>query len=199
MKPCCILVTGIPASGKSTMAKYLSQQLGIPMFSKDAIKERLFDTLGFKSREEKVRLGLTAMELMYDAARSCLACGQSVILENNFENTSKAGLAALLDEYRCDVITVMMNGDLRTIYERFAERDRSPLRHRGHVVNDHYPEEPGTQKKHVTIPFEVFEQSMAARGMDHQPWISACIQVDATDLNKIDSADVAVKLRAYMQ
>ena len=199
MKSCCILVTGIPASGKSTMAKYLSKELGIPMFSKDEIKERLFDALGFQSREEKVRLGVAAMEIMYDAARSCLSCGQSVILENNFENTSKPGLAALLDEYPCNVITVMMTGDLRTIYERFAERDRSPLRHRGHVVNDHYPEEPGTQKKHVTIPFEVFEQSMAARGMDRQPWNSACIQVDATDLNKIDSADVAVKLRAYMQ
>ena len=62
MKSCCILVTGIPASGKSTMAKYLSKELGIPMFSKDEIKERLFDTLGFQSREEKVRLGVAAME-----------------------------------------------------------------------------------------------------------------------------------------
>ena len=64
MKSCCILVTGIPASGKSTMAKYLSKELGIPMFSKDEIKERLFDTLGFQSREEKVRLGVAAMEIM---------------------------------------------------------------------------------------------------------------------------------------
>ena len=46
----CILVCGLPATGKSTMAAYLSKQLGIPMFSKDAIKERLFDTLGFSSR-----------------------------------------------------------------------------------------------------------------------------------------------------
>ena len=57
----CILVSGLPATGKSTMAAYLSKQLGIPVFSKDAIKERLFDTLGFSSREEKVRLGVAAM------------------------------------------------------------------------------------------------------------------------------------------
>ena len=82
----CILVCGLPATGKSTMAAYLSKQLGIPMFSKDAIKERLFDTLGFSSREEKVRLGVAAMEIMYDCAGACLACGQSVVLENNFED-----------------------------------------------------------------------------------------------------------------
>ena len=181
------------------MAKYLSKELGIPIFSKDAIKERLFDTLGFKSREEKVRLGVAAMQIMYDAARSCMACGQSVILENNFENTSRAGLAALLEEYPCNVITVMMTGDLHTIYKRFAERDQSPLRHRGHVINDRYPEEPGCQKEHVTIPFEVFEQSVVARGMDCQPWNGICIQVDTTDLNKINSAEVAERLRSYMQ
>ena len=35
----CILITGIPASGKSTLAKALSDRLHIPMLSKDAIKE----------------------------------------------------------------------------------------------------------------------------------------------------------------
>ena len=39
----CILVTGIPAAGKSTMAQFLSEQLQIPMISKDKIKEQLFD------------------------------------------------------------------------------------------------------------------------------------------------------------
>ena len=48
----CILVTGIPAAGKSTMAKYLAGHLSIPMISKDMIKELLFDNVGFKSRRK---------------------------------------------------------------------------------------------------------------------------------------------------
>lgn len=194
----CILVTGVPASGKSTMAAYLSKELCIPMFSKDAIKERLFDTLGFNSREEKVRLGVAAMEIMYDAARSCLSCGQSVILENNFEDVSREGLAALFAQYPCNVITVQMTGDLQAIYDRFAQRDQSPQRHRGHVVNDCYPEKPGSEKKHTTIPYEVFAQSMISRGMDRLPWDGQCIRVDATDVGRIDNADVADRVRAYM-
>ena len=88
----CILVCGVPASGKSYMARQLSDILGIPMFSKDDIKERLFDTVGFRSREEKVALGVGAMEIMYYAAGQVLSVGGSVILENNFETVSIPGI-----------------------------------------------------------------------------------------------------------
>lgn len=33
----CILVTGIPAAGKSTMAAYLGEKLNIPVISKDKV------------------------------------------------------------------------------------------------------------------------------------------------------------------
>ena len=49
----CILVAGMPASGKSTIAVRISESLGIPMLSKDSIKEMLFDDLGFHSRAER--------------------------------------------------------------------------------------------------------------------------------------------------
>ena len=64
----CILVAGMPASGKSTIAEKISEALEIPMLSKDAIKEVLFDDLGFRSREEKVRLGVAAMHILYYSA-----------------------------------------------------------------------------------------------------------------------------------
>ena len=48
----CILVTGIPASGKSTMARFLAEAFGLPVISKDRIKECMYDTIGFRSREE---------------------------------------------------------------------------------------------------------------------------------------------------
>ena len=194
----CILVSGLPATGKSTMAAYLSKQLGIPVFSKDAIKERLFDTLGFSSREEKVRLGVAAMEILYDCARTCLSCGQSVILENNFEDTSREGLAALLAACPCEVITVHMTGDLRAIYARFAQRDQSPERHRGHVVNDCYPEKPGSAAAHRTMPYEAFAAGMLGRGMDRLPWDGPCVRVGTTDFETVDREAVLSCVKALM-
>ena len=107
----CILVTGIPASGKSTMAEYLSEALCIPMLSKDKIKEILFDTIGFHSRAEKVALGTGAMGIMYYFAEQMMKTGQPFILENNFENVSKPGIQKLLSRYGCHAVTVRLFGD----------------------------------------------------------------------------------------
>ena len=93
MNSVCVLVAGMPASGKSRMARELSARLGLPMLSKDDIKELLYDTVGFCSREEKVALGVGAMEAMYYAARQVLGQGSSVILENNFEDASAGRLS----------------------------------------------------------------------------------------------------------
>ncbi len=75
----CILVTGIPAAGKSTMAEVIAEELKLPVISKDTIKELLFDNVGFQSREEKVKLGIASMEIMYYAAGQLMKAGQPFI------------------------------------------------------------------------------------------------------------------------
>ena len=82
----CILVTGMPAAGKSTMAEVISEKLKLPVISKDTMKELLFDHVGFQSREEKVKLGIASMEMMYYFAGQLMKAGQPFILENNFDN-----------------------------------------------------------------------------------------------------------------
>ena len=92
----CILITGIPAAGKSEMARFLGRELGLPVLSKDRIKELLYDTVGFQSRAEKVRLGTASMEIMYAVAGQLMGAGQPFLLENNFERASEDGIKALL-------------------------------------------------------------------------------------------------------
>ena len=146
----CILVAGMPASGKSTIAVRISESLGIPMLSKDSIKEVLFDDLGFHSRAEKVQLGTAAMHILYYAAAQLMKAGKPFILENNFEDASIPGIMALLETHHYTAVTVRLTGDPEVIYRRFAARDLSDTRHRGHVVNDCYPEPPGAPLENHT-------------------------------------------------
>lgn len=37
-------------------------------------------------------------------------------------------------------LTITLTGDYKVIYQRLLKREKSPDRHRGHVVNDCYPE-----------------------------------------------------------
>ncbi|MCR1843384.1 hypothetical protein [Murimonas intestini] len=75
----CILITGIPAAGKSTMAAFLSEYFGIPAISKDKIKELMYDDIGFHCRKEKVKLGIASMNIMYYMAEQLMKNKQPFI------------------------------------------------------------------------------------------------------------------------
>ncbi|MEJ0098294.1 MAG: AAA family ATPase [Pseudomonadota bacterium] len=41
-----VLVTGLPATGKTTLANTLAKRYAVPLLAKDAFKERLLDASG---------------------------------------------------------------------------------------------------------------------------------------------------------
>lgn len=195
----CILITGIPAAGKSTMAKLLGKELGLPVISKDSIKEKLFDNVGFRSREEKVKLGVAAMDIMYYTAGQLMQAGLPFILENNFETSSREGLQTLLNEYGYRALTVTLTGDCEIIYRRYLERNTSPDRHRGHVVNDRYPEvtpRSADELAALAIPYESFLHGTEQRGFDSFS-MGEQIRVDVTDFALVDTETLIEKLRIW--
>lgn len=197
----CILVTGIPASGKSTMAEAISERLKLPVISKDAVKELLFDNVGFQSREEKVNLGIASMEIMYYVAGQLMKAGQSFILENNFEYSSEHAIKNLLDKYHYSVLTITLTGDHKVIYQRFLERESSPDRHRGHVVNDCYPERESNPKelKSTSISYENYMYGIKHRGFDAFLVDGKQIKVDTTDFSKIDMDELFSQIEAWRE
>lgn len=195
----CVLIGGVPASGKTSLSEYLSQRLDLPMISKDRAKELLFDTVGFRSRAEKVALGTAAMELCYYFAEQLMKLGKPFLLENNFETSSKPGLEALLMKYHCRPITLLLTGDPQVIYRRFLERDQSPDRHRGHVVNTCYPEPEGERAPYVPLGFEQFAAGIQSRGMTDFDVGGDRLVIDTTDFSRVDREDIARQVEKLLE
>ena len=68
-----VLVTGIPGAGTTTVSRALSKALMLPLLSKDAIKESLFDELGVKDREWSLQLGAAANRAVWSLLCHCPA------------------------------------------------------------------------------------------------------------------------------
>jgi len=101
-----VLVSGMPGSGKTTLATGLAGALGFTLVSKDYIKETLFDALVSRSGDLTVsrQLGGAAMEVLWTVA----AHARDVVLEANlrphsaYERAKLAGLGARIVEVFCE-------------------------------------------------------------------------------------------------
>ena len=184
------------------MAETLSERLKLPVISKDTIKELLFDNVGFQSREQKVKLGIASMEIMYYAAGQLMKAGQPFILENNFEYLSEQGIKNLIEKYQYSVLTITLTGDYNVIYQRFLERQSSPDRHRGHVVNDCYPEKKENHPKVSeikNISCEQFVRGIEQRGFDAFCVEGRQIRVDTTDFSKMNMEELFSQIEAWKE
>jgi predicted kinase len=127
-----VVVTGPPASGKTSLAQALAHELGLPWISKDALKETLYDALG-SGEELEPRLEEAARRLLLTVAEQQLASGLSAIVESNFDrDADPAPPERLWREHATRVVQIHCRGEGTQLLERFAERAASDERHPGH-------------------------------------------------------------------
>lgn len=128
-----LLITGDLATGKSRFAGILSQRYGVTVMYKDRIKEVLGDTIGFKDREENLRLSAATMELMTYGFSELAMLGKDVILEANFKEREMAKLQEIAGNAGYEVLTLVLRADMEIIYGRFVNRIENENRHPVHI------------------------------------------------------------------
>ena len=129
--PLLVIVSGPPASGKSTLGKQVAAGLGLPYLAKDDLKETLYDSLGKVERRLSGKLGQASMRLMYMVARQVMNAGIGVVIEANFyRGISEPDLSAMLP--LDNAVLVQCEAPKEELVERYEERDKEGERHPVH-------------------------------------------------------------------
>lgn len=130
--PLLLVVSGPPASGKTTIAEELARRLRVPFVSKDAFKERLYETFG-SGEELEARIEEAALAMLYDVAGAQLEAGVSVMAESNFDRRSDLEpLRRLQREHGARIVQVHCTRSKEKLLERFVGRIEEGDRHPGH-------------------------------------------------------------------
>jgi predicted kinase len=85
-KPKCIIVTGRPGAGKSTLSKELGKLFWMPIISRDEIKEGYVNTLGVRHDELPPDSNRVATEIFFESVAFLLARKISLIVEAAFQH-----------------------------------------------------------------------------------------------------------------
>jgi predicted kinase len=135
-----VIVTGLPASGKSTLVAALAARLCLRVLSKDVFKEALFERLGTGNAAWSARLSAAAFEALFADAARALDDGAALALDGNFrpgvhEAPLRAALAArgAAAGGAARVAQVLCRAPEAQRVARLAARAAGATRHPGHL------------------------------------------------------------------
>jgi predicted kinase len=126
-----IIVCGLTASGKTTLAKELSRELNIFCLHKDSLKSNLYDILELSTLADSKKLGLQSVHLLFRLAEEQLKNGIDLIIESPFNHEGDYELFRRWEkEYNLDVWKIICKMDDDERDRRY--RKRLNERHRCH-------------------------------------------------------------------
>jgi predicted kinase len=131
-----IIVSGATATGKTTLAKIIADNLGYTLYTKDAIKEEIYDSQkenhGYFWYERK------AKDAFFSSIQRDISIGKSIVIENNFMRSDKRRLKSLLNK-NVQVIEIYCKARGFTRLKRFINRGEITQRHKAHSDRKWYP------------------------------------------------------------
>ncbi|HEY8590676.1 MAG TPA: ATP-binding protein [Naasia sp.] len=132
--PYVVVVLGRPASGKTTISAAIAQRWSLPIVSKDALKETLFDTLGVGDRAWSARLGRAAFALLDRVIELQLQSGRPFLVDAAYNAAHEnEKFQAWQRQFGFTAVQVHCTSPRDVMIERFTRRASDGSRHAGHA------------------------------------------------------------------
>jgi predicted kinase len=133
-KPLLVIVSGAPATGKTTLAPLLADRLSLPMLAKDWLRQLLRDGFDAQTREQNRVLLAPGFAIYYGLISELLRSGVGVVAECNFHRgISEPELAPVAALGTPVIVHCQTNRELSV--HRFIERDAQRLPARAYAFD----------------------------------------------------------------
>lgn len=146
-----IILTGAPASGKSSIAKAVGKELGIDVISKDGFKIELFEKYGFTNHAEKKELSIMGEKMMHETIKKYVVQNKDLIVDNNFKHFDNIRDILENTEVIVEIRCICCVADYDILAKRYNDRIRSGNRHQALYTLNQYPVIDGISEFHPLI------------------------------------------------
>ena len=179
--PSMLIVSGAPATGKTTLGTKIAGDFALPFLSRDDIKESLYDTIGAGDRDWSRQLGIASIQLLFYVVERLLEVGQGLVVESNFyDRYDTPRFEAVLARYAARVVQIHCTATAPVVIARYRERAARAERHPGHLGAAVLPELRAGLRAATWGPLRL---------------AVPCITVNTTDFATLDYAGLCAAVR----
>ena len=136
----CLVISGPPCAGKSTLARSLAARYRWPLLAKDDYKESVFAQLGSGDRDFSRRVSRLAWDLLLAEAGRLLAGGVPCLVEGNLRAAGAGRLREIGARTGAALVEVRCRAAPAVLLARYRARAESGTRHAGHVDLEALPD-----------------------------------------------------------
>lgn len=118
-KPKFVMLVGLVASGKSTYAKYLAEDIDATVFSSDALREEMFGDVNCQDKNSEL------FQELHRRIKECLKSGKSAIMDcTNLSSKRRRAFLNELTKIPCEKKCVIMATPFEQCLENNRNRER---------------------------------------------------------------------------
>lgn len=179
--PPMLIVSGAPATGKTTLGRRIAGDFALPFLSRDDIKESLYDTIGAGDRDWSRQLGIASIQLLFYVVERLLEAGHGLVVESNFyDRYDTPRFEAVLARYAARTVQVHCTAAAPVVVARYRDRADTSERHPGHLGAAVLPELRAGLRETTWGPLRL---------------AVPCVTVDTTDFATLDYAGLCGAVR----